>query len=881
MSFAYAIDPIANQNVDLNETVYVESMPSSSTCTFQCPTMKSGYFSRIKDVVPINGETQCYVYANGSPSEIIGYVSVKNDKCVSEYNVKDAQNAVDYTKKTDEYYQNFENIRKQYQDHYTNTGTRKFLRASEYLIAGLTADSEIVNIDDTITKNRLVLNSNYTIYPNLTTSAPDKTMIQEVANTLGGIYGAVMSYFANEPEKVVENSMSSADKAKELISLSENLFSSIIAFVLNWLAESNQLIMELNSSAFFMILPLTGVLYGSSKLTKIFSKVSDNDDVYEKFLVMVGIVAIFYVNNLEIETKDDKKISQTNFQVWSRPVLYQGVWFADRLTDSFATAYLKYKMKDAGILFESDYAKVKDEVARLEKEQNLIVGTNQYLEHCYKVYDTETLKNTVSPLIGLGTVFPPLGALTKHRKSIVNGGFDINQGVSNLDETSFIRQEYRRSQNVPTLDFCYNLERRYLENKKVLESNKAILTRYDDAKAQSKDKKAIELIAKLHYKNTAEMGFINASSIASTQVLVDNLHLFQNVSDVKLQTEKTIKAEQIANAKVYGTEIDGVAIGSDPTLLSPSPINLDIIYDGLHWISYNGAYMIIPPSSTIKNDIVQPFLQTIVDATIGKAKNMLKGAITAITGGTGGFVAQMVDSLTSNKENGVIMSTIIAVLSTVITIGIMKYFISYIPLVAISVGSYMAIAFYYLSVEIFYLVAPFMAIYALTANQFEVVKNFVIRFLGLAFKPVLIVVSIVLAVIAYELLDSIGKYIAHKTFDTFFTITAFDRNTINYSSYANASGLYDYAKTTIENTTSIASSVVGGILDFNDYGLNFFKGLLVVSIDVVKVLVSFYLVFYGATMILNIFGIKESGIDAQDTVGANVEGKSSRYNAPI
>jgi hypothetical protein len=881
MSFAYAIDPIANQNVDLNETVYVESMPSSSTCTFQCPTMKSGYFSRIKDVVPINGETQCYVYANGSPSEIIGYVSVKNDKCVSEYNVKDAQNAVDYTKKTDEYYQNFENIRKQYQDHYTNTGTRKFLRASEYLTAGLTADSEIVNIDDTITKNRLVLNSNYTIYPNLTTSAPDKTMIQEVANTLGGIYGAVMSYFANEPEKVVENSMSSADKAKELISLSENLFSSIIAFVLNWLAESNQLIMELNSSAFFMILPLTGVLYGSSKLTKIFSKVSDNDDVYEKFLVMVGIVAIFYVNNLEIETKDDKKISQTNFQVWSRPVLYQGVWFADRLTDSFATAYLKYKMKDAGILFESDYAKVKDEVARLEKEQNLIVGTNQYLEHCYKVYDTETLKNTVSPLIGLGTVFPPLGALTKHRKSIVNGGFDINQGVSNLDETSFIRQEYRRSQNVPTLDFCYNLERRYLENKKVLESNKAILTRYDDAKAQSKDKKAIELIAKLHYKNTAEMGFINASSIASTQVLVDNLHLFQNVSDVKLQTEKTIKAEQIANAKVYGTEIDGVAIGSDPTLLSPSPINLDIIYDGLHWISYNGAYMIIPPSSTIKNDIVQPFLQTIVDATIGKAKNMLKGAITAITGGTGGFVAQMVDSLTSNKENGVIMSTIIAVLSTVITIGIMKYFISYIPLVAISVGSYMAIAFYYLSVEIFYLVAPFMAIYALTANQFEVVKNFVIRFLGLAFKPVLIVVSIVLAVIAYELLDSIGKYIAHKTFDTFFTITAFDRNTINYSSYANASGLYDYAKTTIENTTSIASSVVGGILDFNDYGLNFFKGLLVVSIDVVKVLVSFYLVFYGATMILNIFGIKESGIDAQDTVGANVEGKSSRYNAPI
>ena len=46
----------------LENNTYVEEQPSDSSCTFKCPTPKDGYFMRIRDVIPQNGETQCFVY---------------------------------------------------------------------------------------------------------------------------------------------------------------------------------------------------------------------------------------------------------------------------------------------------------------------------------------------------------------------------------------------------------------------------------------------------------------------------------------------------------------------------------------------------------------------------------------------------------------------------------------------------------------------------------------------------------------------------------------------------------------------------------------------------------------------------------------------------
>lgn len=827
-------------NTALDSTSYVESMPDQSSCMFECPKMKEGFFARVKDIIPSSGETQCFVYKASDPSTILGYVSTTNEKCKVQYNLtEDEEYKVDKNKEDDEF--GLENIHKKYSEHYVNTGGREYLRTSKYLISGLTADSEIINIPDSVTRNRLVLNDKYTIYPNASTSLPDSNFAKTVSNTLSSIWSSLTSYFTDE--KIVKAQYKGYEN--ELSSLSEVVFSSIIAFILNWLAEADDVLLNMNSTLFFIVFPLSAGLFFLSKATKALGDKQDHDDNYEKGFVTILILFVFYFSSGDIKLNNDKHITQTNFQTWSRPILYEGVEFADKMTLAFTKAYLDYKSKDAGLMEQKEFKQIYDETLRLKKENTLLENSGSgILGACYQVYDTNRLRDFASPTVGANTVFPPLGTI------------NTNKGITNLEETAFLKPEYRRSDNVPTLGACYNFERRYMENKKKIQGNEITIEQYKKAMAGNKSKEGIKLVAELMYKNTADLGFINASNIASTNILLDNIDLFSTADIHQSSVERAIELDR----RVTGKELSDIALGSTASVLTP-----DAFYSGMRWIALNTPYMMVPPASTIKSEVVQPIIETSL-STMGKGFSFIIDKVTKATGIIG-MAKTALDTLSneSNKNDSALTKGISSFLALIVTILIMKYFLAYIPLVAISVAGYLSIGFYYVSVEIFYLVAPFVAIYALSTEQMSVLKNFTTRFLALAFKPVLIVISIVIAIIAMELLNRLGMLGAHKTFDTFFAITQFDRNTIDLSS----------------DMFAEVGQGISWLFDFKDYGLLFFKGLLLVGSNVVSLLVVFYLVFYGSTMLLNIFGIKDSGIDAQDTIGSQVEGKSSKYHVTM
>lgn len=812
----------------LDNNTYIESHP---TVGCGCPTPKEGYFARIKDVIPSSGETQCFIYSKSDPSTQLGFVSTSNASCQGQFVLSgDEEYKVntDSEANSDEF--GLESIKTKYTQNYTNTGTRTYLTTSKYIVAGLTADDEIIDVASTISKNKLTIRSGYTIYPNISgTITPDVSTLQKVMSTLGGWWNNLFSS-SNADEAVKEQYKG---YESELSSLSEVMFSSVIVLMLTWLAESNTLFLNMNSTLFFWVFPATLVLFLVSKVTKKMGDKQDHEDNFERGFLTALILWVFYFASGETDVGNDQKITYTNFQTYSRPILYKGVEFADDLNMAFTKAYIGYKAKDAGLFYQQDYKKIADETARLTKENAFLAESGGMLGLCYEAYDTEKLRKFASDVVGANTVFPPLGALNKDSQGKPTTAKSKAIGTPNLEETAFLNEGYRRATNVPTLSACYNFERRYKENSKVLMANELIKKQYESAINGNKAKEGIKLVADLMFKNSADMGFINASNIASTNILINNLDLFANADIKDASVEHTMELDN----QLSGYETSSI-VSSDA-----------YFYQGARWLMQNGAYMMIPPASSIKEGVIEPF----VLSTIALGTGALEKLVPSI-----GILTQAMKKLTSGKNmSESYIKSLVSFIALILTILFMKQFLIYMPLVAISVASYLAIGFYYVSVEIFYLVAPFVAIYALSADQIGVLKSFISRFLALAFKPPLIVLSVIMAIMAMEIFDKLAKVTSHKTFDSFFAITAFNRTHWDIES----------------SMTSIRQ-----FMDFKDYMLISFKGVLLVGAETVQLLAVFYLVFYGSTMILNMFGFKDSGTDAQDTVGSSFESKTGKFS---
>ena len=128
----------------------------------------------------------------------------------------------------------------------------------------------------------------------------------------------------------------------------------------------------------------------------------------------------------------------------------------------------------------------------------------------------------------------------------------------------------------------------------------------------------------------------------------------------------------------------------------------------------------------------------------------------------------------------------------------------------------------------------------------------------LAFKPLLIVLSVVMALFAKDFFESINNVLVAWQFEPMFALT----NSVDL--------------------TSVSSFVKNiGTYAFADVGLVFFKGFLLLANSIISVIVMFYLVLNGANMILDLFGIREGNMDIQNTIGSNVDNKSQKWTNPV
>lgn len=233
-SFVYAVD-------ETPETQFTKGVNERTSCQVECPPFKDGFFGRIANFEFESGATTCYVYSKQSPQTAIGKVVNINQHCAKT--ILNPTSVNEIKSNTNTVNSHLFTLKDKLNDLYTNTGTTSYINLPKYMVAGLLADERIIDIPTSITTNEVTLNSGYTNTPNLVSSdLVNPTLISRTVDSL-----------ANS-----------------------------VTFVINFLSQSDKILLSLKVMLFLFVGGLSVILAVSQQTSKKISKMQNHEDVAEK-----------------------------------------------------------------------------------------------------------------------------------------------------------------------------------------------------------------------------------------------------------------------------------------------------------------------------------------------------------------------------------------------------------------------------------------------------------------------------------------------------------------------------------------------------------------------------------------------------------------------
>ena len=655
---------------------------------------------------------------------------------------------------------------------FTATGNKKFLTTSSYLLACLTFNEDVINIKKSLELNKIVLQDGYTIYPNNITTETKKILKVE-SNSLFS--------FATKYKEVTLESLGS---------VSEFLSENVLLFIFRFRADIDPLLLKIKTILLLMFVPATGILLMLTKTTKKIGKIGDFDDAGEKLIMALLLLVFFFFTGEGHKVKnqygEEKSLHLNTFQNLSTTLLFANMMdIANEGSNIFSKNYINFKRTSAGFNTDEEVQAIIKENLELHTIREALIGTpkgggGNLMQECQNMYNTAKIQDRFN----LQNVSFP-------------GRIQFNEYLGNTSATSisqFYNNGFNEETNIPYLSIplCNQFERELREVNKQIDINITKLNITKEALSKNEEQEQLLKIAEVQYKSSAELGVIGIPQVAVTNIVTDNLGLF----NTNRNNEELLNYVKEENKK--------------------SNLDDSVLFN---WVFENLAYMVIPGASTIQ-DVSSSSIGTFI-------KTAFKGF---------GFVLRGIVNQSSE------------IAGTVIAIHTMKVIIEYFPVVALSMASLMVITWYFISVFIYSLASPFMIVHAISTQQTESIKSYITKGIALAFKPMLILISIVIAILAVYLINDLSIMMFEGNFSLLVDIIKSKANT-------------DY-------------------ITFSDYIIIFLKGLVMVGSSIIGVLSAFYLVFNGAEILLGFIGIREIGIDVKEAVGNSVESKTSKFNTP-
>lgn len=715
--------PVATNN-QVQETVitsedikkkYVIEKPDAESLPIKLPTVKDGYFAKLLKINYNTGEVKIGIFELNNLDIVATYHYIHTGiiKLVSA-NEQEIENTVKTLDINPIYDFKIEKIepKNKYQ-----------LNLTDLIIAVLFIDNEKIDIEESLLKNRLTFQNGYSLSFN-----------------------------------------------------QDTLDESIFIFYLTFLAQADELLLQVNGWLLMTILPLSFLLTTGKKLSTSLQNIHDNEDLIEKGVITVLLISLFYIVQVQVPV-NNAKISKTNFNVYLTEYVDKGVDWAYDISRMFASSYTNIQRKNSGMLSA-------DEVKRLAVEnitnQKQLQEFESIIAICKNDIDTSLLSTFAET--PNGNIFPS----------------KLRNGIA---ETSFFKKENKREgflTSSATLSLCSDAETNIKLLSKSIADNKRIIANYQASKQDNLTKNQLEKLQNNQIKAIDEYGFLASPLIATTNMFAKNLSMFNR--DVKSQDE--IEEAREKENKENGNEKGVIADSVVGDVIQTLPV------------------MLIPGTDTVKKGI---------EGVIGSATSKFEKIP---------FVGELVKSVKS-------------LTGMALTIYIFQYLITYLPIVVLIISSYLVVIYFFLSLIVYLFVSPYIALFALSRGQDEKVKDFLIKGAVLITKPLILVFSIIICVIAIDLLHLITSMLIEQQFNSFFNITM--------------------------NQDKLTTTYM-----FSDYGLLFLKGFIALAMSLAGAVMAFYIVFYGSDIVTKMLGLNDSQTsDTQSVVGRDTTISSGKFNRPL
>lgn len=630
------------------------------------------------------------------------------------------------------------------------------------------------------------------------------------------------SGYSNTPNLVSSDLVNST-----LISRTVDALSNSVTFIINFLSSSDKILLSLKVMLFLFVGALSILLAVSEQTTKKISKLQNHEDIAQKVFLGVFSLIVFFFSVNKIETSTGQ-LSQTGYQQIIRPLMYLGINTADKLTETATSSVLRYKFAGVGVNLQEDFQALKD----LEFKER--IKNNYYktlLNECKTYYNTDATSHYVK-LLNSNTLFPPSEII--YTKGIAE---EEKRAINFYTRMMMNSESYLDKNEVPAVSYCYQMERAYYNSKAFLSNLSFKIENYNSAISNQMENK-INKMVDLTYKNMSELGFVSIVNLGTTVMAFDTFSLLGK--NENKQENYEYKLEEFRNQSGY--DIQGFA--------KPEEVGgiTGVINSATYEVLTNAPYYaFIPFSDNLLNYINRVFNP--IKESIGAIGSGV-GTLISLIPFKGEMIGKAVDKILTTGTNAIVDSIV-----GMLTIFLLKSIIGALPLIAIIGAGFLVITFYFLSVEILYIVIPFASIFAFSTGNLDIIKNLIKHTFLLALKPILIVVSVIMAIFAYDVLNSLNQVVVAGMFEPLFMLT----NDIQADS---GSGTFDM----IQNFTHGLGA--GAILLF-------LKSTLLLATSFITIFVCFYLVFNGANIILDILGMRDGGFDVGGMIGDKVESKHS------
>lgn len=779
------------QAVDISGAII--SMPSVNSSTiYAMPTTKSGYTPQIDSINPKTGTITFRVYDETNWFFLNGIRSYENNALKKVLSLSD-----DANKEIDSIVSARENqlenrsnqaVKKYYDDlsayktqldglfeKMNSTSTngsyfKEFLSLSKFVVACLTLDNTVINIEQSMSTKSMVLQSRYSmnIGDSLTTA---------------------------------QNSQSASLANAKLQEYIKKFSIKTFFFVLEWQKENNKLIQQIKMFMIGIFLPLTIGYTGLTKLTKYAQKISDFDDLGEKGIVLVIIFVIFFIPSTIYNKGDSSnQMSQTRYQSWAVDIARKGVGFADRMTINTISSYSQWQMNNLGIVSNEDLKTAY--TAQVKTKLNHELYDTIFQNQCTGKYDFTKLAEIHSYIQNNDMIFFSDDEFKTAQK---------NWEKKERTPFPFGNQALLwRSSTMPTLSLtaCSQLERDLRILKNDMKEYEAFNAKLENMKNGdvSNDVALLTTINSDGMSYATSLGFMYAPFILMQDYFVQNI------------TDDSSPLSSVKNNERFRDFQDDKFKSSVIEWLKDSYFPNDIAfgyiadYAGEKMVTILKAmpYKVIPFYSPIQDSIYIPIHNAMLlatDSIIGKSLSLADVFMYAISTYT---AYQITDSV-----------------------------LQFTPAFVMIVAGVWGFVFYAISLFIYYYVSPFLLAYALGAQQTEALRSFISRGVVLAFKPIMLVMSVVVALVAVDLTQEILS----------FTEDVIMQNLIS---------TYD-------------------VSGWKFIMFTFFQGLFHVISLVVKSAMAFVLVFKGTDIIMALFGFKESGVNVKEVIGGDIERSTGKY----